>query len=40
MSESNGRVNKGVMAPTSDDERIYGFDTLAVHAGQRPDPAI
>ncbi|MFM8594110.1 MAG: PLP-dependent transferase, partial [Chloroflexota bacterium] len=21
-----------------EDDRIFGFDTLAVHAGQRPDP--
>jgi O-acetylhomoserine (thiol)-lyase len=39
MSESNGRVDNGAIAPATDDERIYGFDTLAVHAGQRPDPA-
>src|SRR5688500_4698865 len=34
---SNGKVVADG-APPDDDERIFGFDTLAVHAGQRPDP--
>src|SRR5215212_6539879 len=39
MSELNGRVGEnGVTAGADEDERIFGFDTLAVHAGQRPDP--
>jgi O-acetylhomoserine (thiol)-lyase len=29
-------VNPNGQAP--DDDRVFGFDTLAVHAGQRPDP--
>src|ERR1700754_1053366 len=37
MPEPNGHLeNHGARA--SDDERLFGFDTLAVHAGQRPDP--
>jgi O-acetylhomoserine (thiol)-lyase len=39
MDESNGRIGRnGVDPGADDDERIFGFDTLAVHAGQRPDP--
>jgi O-acetylhomoserine (thiol)-lyase len=38
MSESNGRIDLNGAASGTDDERIFGFDTLAVHAGQRPDP--
>src|ERR671916_2957565 len=39
MSEPNGRIDLNGAAPGADeDERIFGFDTLAVHAGQRPDP--
>jgi O-acetylhomoserine (thiol)-lyase len=39
MSEPNGRSDQNGTAPgADDDERIFGFDTLAVHAGQRPDP--
>ena len=35
----NGRIDRNGAAPGGDDdERIFGFDTLAVHAGQRPDP--
>jgi O-acetylhomoserine (thiol)-lyase len=34
---SNGRVAANGAAQ-DDDERSFGFDTLAVHAGQRPDP--
>src|ERR671933_181572 len=37
MPEPNGHLEDDV-ASTSDDERLFGFDTLAVHAGQRPDP--
>jgi O-acetylhomoserine (thiol)-lyase len=37
MPSENGRaVEDGHDTP--DDDRIFGFDTLAVHAGQRPDP--
>ncbi|MGH2616619.1 MAG: aminotransferase class I/II-fold pyridoxal phosphate-dependent enzyme, partial [Thermomicrobiales bacterium] len=38
MVDSNGRVPGNGASPGDDDERIFGFDTLAVHAGQRPDP--
>ena len=39
MSEPNGRIEQNGAGPgADDDERIFGFDTLAVHAGQRPDP--
>jgi len=39
MGDANGRVDHdGESFAVADDERIYGFDTLAVHAGQRPDP--
>ena len=39
MSEPNGRIGQNGAGPGADeDERIFGFDTLAVHAGQRPDP--
>ena len=39
MSEPNGRIGQNGAGPgADDDERIFGFDTLAVHAGQRPDP--
>src|ERR671916_626690 len=39
MSEPNGRVDlNGSELSGAEDERIFGFDTLAVHAGQRPDP--
>src|SRR3954468_15856143 len=39
MGEPNGRVDNNCATPRiDDDERIYGFDTLAIHAGQRPDP--
>jgi O-acetylhomoserine (thiol)-lyase len=39
MAEDNGRYDGNGLAPLpDDDERIFGFDTLAVHAGQRPDP--
>ncbi len=39
MDEPNGRIGRnGVDPDGDDDERIFGFDTLAVHAGQRPDP--
>src|SRR5829696_3136493 len=38
MGEPNGRIGQNGVAPDADDERIFGFDTLAVHAGQRPDP--
>src|ERR1700747_825268 len=27
------------MMPESDSDHVFGFDTLSVHAGQRPDPA-
>src|SRR5688500_9208823 len=37
--EPSGRTGpNGVDPAADDDERIFGFDTLAVHAGQRPDP--
>ena len=26
--------------PEIDGDHTFGFDTLAVHAGQRPDPAV
>jgi O-acetylhomoserine (thiol)-lyase len=32
----NGRT--GIPESQTEDDHIYGFDTLAVHAGQRPDP--
>ncbi len=39
MAERNGRAGEnGVTSAGDDDEHIFGFDTLAVHAGQRPDP--
>jgi hypothetical protein len=39
LSEANGRTDGNGAGPGGDDdERIFGFDTLAVHAGQRPDP--
>ena len=39
MAEANGRVGPNGTSPSGDDdERVFGFDTLAVHAGQRPDP--
>jgi O-acetylhomoserine (thiol)-lyase len=28
----------GSVFPVADDDHVFGFDTLAVHAGQRPDP--
>ena len=34
MPEENGWRDERVSA--DDDERMFGFDTLAVHAGQRP----
>src|ERR1700752_3944838 len=37
MPEPNGLANEDDVA-LADDERLFGFDTLAVHAGQRPDP--
>jgi O-acetylhomoserine (thiol)-lyase len=37
MASQNGRAN-GADPHADDDDRIFGFDTLAVHAGQRPDP--
>src|SRR3954466_10998877 len=36
MTSSNGH-HPGEAVP-QDEDRIFGFDTLAVHAGQRPDP--
>lgn len=38
MPDQNGRVADSGREPHGDDDRIFGFDTLAVHAGQRPDP--
>src|ERR671911_815158 len=39
VSEPNGRIEQNGADPgADDDERIFGFETLAVHAGQRPDP--
>src|SRR5215212_5392537 len=39
LSDLNGRIDQNGARPgAGDDERIFGFDTLAVHAGQRPDP--
>jgi O-acetylhomoserine (thiol)-lyase len=39
LSEPNGRIAENGAGPgVDDDERTFGFDTLAVHAGQRPDP--
>jgi O-acetylhomoserine (thiol)-lyase len=39
MHEPNGRSDQNGVAPDADDdERIFGFNTLAIHAGQRPDP--
>src|SRR4029078_6494631 len=37
MSVSSNGHSADSPAP-DDDDRIFGFDTLAVHAGQRPDP--
>ncbi len=37
MPEPNGHVTEDSAAP-ADDERLFGFNTLAIHAGQRPDP--
>jgi len=36
QSGSNGRT--GIPESQTEDDHVYGFDTLAVHAGQRPDP--
>jgi O-acetylhomoserine (thiol)-lyase len=33
VADQNGR-----QPSADDDDHIFGFDTLAVHAGQRPDP--
>src|SRR5919106_1471298 len=39
LSEPNGRIGEnGTGSGADDDERVFGFATLAVHAGQRPDP--
>ena len=39
MAEANGRIDSdNGLFSVDDDERIFGFNTLAVHAGQRPDP--
>lgn len=39
MTETTANVRVAANGdPPNDDERIFGFDTLAVHAGQRPDP--
>src|SRR5215216_5450477 len=39
LSDPNGRIERNGAGPgAGDGERIFGFDTLAVHAGQRPDP--
>src|SRR4051794_15889586 len=37
MPEPNGYVTENGAGP-DDDERLFGFNTLAIHAGQRPDP--
>ncbi|MBA3413703.1 MAG: O-acetylhomoserine aminocarboxypropyltransferase/cysteine synthase [Chloroflexia bacterium] len=37
--DTNGRVSpNGHDGPSGEEDRVFGFDTLAVHAGQRPDP--
>lgn len=36
MIEQNGHVE--TVTGNGEEDRIFGFDTLAVHAGQRPDP--
>src|SRR5215217_9014081 len=41
MSESNGHhldLGNGYVETETDDDHAFGFATLAVHAGQRPDP--
>lgn len=38
MGERVVTLNPGSNGKLPDDDRAFGFDTLAVHAGQRPDP--
>src|SRR5919197_6693865 len=41
MSGQNGHlpgVNGAYVETETEEDHIFGFDTLAVHAGQRPDP--
>src|SRR5919197_4356903 len=41
MSGQNGHlpgVNGAYVETETEEDHVYGFDTLAVHAGQRPDP--
>src|SRR3954451_21636330 len=39
MTEPNGKIDQdGAGADVGEDERVFGFATLAVHAGQKPDP--
>jgi len=34
----NGNDDTSPLESTTEDDRVFGFDTLAIHAGQRPDP--
>ena len=35
---ANGHKDTAALERQTDDDRVFGFSTLAVHAGQRPDP--
>ena len=36
--DDNGHRDTAALERQTDDDRAFGFSTLAVHAGQRPDP--
>lgn len=38
ISHPNGPESNGTAPGVEAEDRVFGFDTLAVHAGQRPDP--
>jgi O-acetylhomoserine (thiol)-lyase len=37
-SGPNGLQSNAPVESTTEDDRVFGFNTLAIHAGQRPDP--
>jgi O-acetylhomoserine (thiol)-lyase len=37
-SGPNGHQSNEPVESTTEDDRVFGFNTLAIHAGQRPDP--
>src|SRR5579885_3262393 len=37
--EKNAQIGEEHIMPEIDSDHVFGFDTLSVHAGQRPDPA-